>query len=194
MEFNKEFWDERYSKAEIAWDAGIITTPLKEYIDQLTDKSIKILIPGCGNAHEAHYLHDKGFTNVYIIDIADKPLHDFLMKRPAFHKKHLLLGDFFDLKGEFDLIIEQTFFCSMMPEKRHEYARCTNDLLKTGGKLVGLLFQIPLNSDHPPFGGTKEDYIRYFEPYFEFNTFEEAYNSIKPRRGSELFINLSKKG
>ena len=31
-------------------------------------------------------------------------------------------------------------------------------LLNTNGKLVGLLFDAALNTDQPPFGGTKEEY------------------------------------
>ena len=38
------YWEERYQKGETGWDAGKITTPIKEYIDQLTNKNLKILI------------------------------------------------------------------------------------------------------------------------------------------------------
>lgn len=33
--------------------------PLKVYFDQLTNKDLKILIPGGGNSHEAEYLLKK---------------------------------------------------------------------------------------------------------------------------------------
>ena len=36
------YWEERYQKGETGWDAGQITTPIKEYIDQLTNKNLKI--------------------------------------------------------------------------------------------------------------------------------------------------------
>ena len=65
-------------------------------------------------------------------------------------------------------------------------------LLKPKGRLVGLLFDAPLNNDVPPFGGTKQEYLDYFRPYFALETFELAYNSIAPRSGRELFINLIK--
>ena len=38
------YWEKRYQKGETGWDAGQITTPIKEYIDQLTNKNLKILI------------------------------------------------------------------------------------------------------------------------------------------------------
>ena len=63
---------------------------------------------------------------------------------------------------------------------------------KSNGKLVGVLFTDPLNATKPPFGATKEEYNALFEPYFKFKTFEVCNNSIKPREGRELFIDLIK--
>lgn len=65
MQLDADFWNERYSSQQTGWDIGSPSTPLKEYIDQLTDKDIRILIPGCGNAYEAEYLHQQGFSNVF---------------------------------------------------------------------------------------------------------------------------------
>ena len=68
-----------------------------------------------------------------------------------------------------------------------------HDLLNNGGKLVGLLFDGPLNEDYPPFGGTKQEYEKYLRPYFNIKVFERSYNSIIPRKGRELFMILIKK-
>ncbi|MBX2846521.1 MAG: hypothetical protein KTR13_09960, partial [Saprospiraceae bacterium] len=50
-------------------------------------------------------------------------------------------------------------------------------------------FDFPLAGDveKRPFGGSKEEYLSYFEPHFNIKTFEKAYNSILPRQGNELF-------
>lgn len=45
------YWNERYQNSATGWDIGAVSTPLKEYIDQLDSKEIRILIPGCGNAY-----------------------------------------------------------------------------------------------------------------------------------------------
>jgi formamidopyrimidine-DNA glycosylase len=66
---DKQYWDDRYSTNTATWDISDISTPLKQYFDQLTDKTIKILIPGCGNAYEAEYLFQQGFANVYVMRI-----------------------------------------------------------------------------------------------------------------------------
>ena len=68
-----------------------------------------------------------------------------------------------------------------------------HELLAPSGKLVGVLFNFPLNTQGPPFGGSKDEYIGYFEPMFEIKTMETCYNSIGPRMGNELFIQLVKR-
>jgi thiopurine S-methyltransferase len=187
----KTYWSQRYKDEHTGWDIGSPSTPLKEYIDQLTDKSIKILIPGAGNAHEAEYLFQQGFTNVYILDISEIPLKEFKQRNPQFPSEQLLCDDFFTHKNTYDLIIEQTFFCSFppLPETRKKYAKHMANLLSTNGKLVGLWFDFPLTGDleKRPFGGSKDEYLSYLKPYFKVKTFEKAYNSILPRAGNELF-------
>ena len=193
MDLDKNFWNRRYQSGETGWDAGKITTPLKEYFDQLKDKNIKILIPGCGFGHEARYLWEQGFKNVYIADLSEIPLQEIKKSIPEFSENQLLKEDFFKLQEQdFDLIVEQTFFCAIDPSFRSAYAEKMFSLLKVGGKLIGLLFDDTLNTDKPPFGGSKEEYISYFRPYFTFKYFHPCYNSILPRAGRELFISLIK--
>lgn len=190
---DKAYWDSRWQSNEIGWDTGAITTPLKNYFDQLSNKQIKILIPGCGNGHEAEYLHQHDFTNVFVIDISALALASFANRVPQFPKENLIEGDFFEHQQQYDLIVEQTFFCALNPALRASYAKKMHELLYNGGKLTGLLFNAPLYTEHPPFGGNKEEYLKYFEPYFTIKYFDESYNSIKPRANRELFIQLVKK-
>jgi len=190
---NKEFWSSRYKENNTGWDIGHISTPLKEYINQLQDKNLKILIPGAGNSYEAEYLFKKGFRNIWICDIAKEPIENFKKRLPQFPESKILNVDFFELNDQFDLILEQTFFCALPVDHRPDYAKKSSELLKSGAKLCGLLFDFPLSPDGPPFGGSKEEYLTYFSPYFKINIFGRCYNSIKPRQGKELFFNFSKK-
>lgn len=191
----KEFWENRWETGETGWDIGSISTPLKAYIDQLEDTAVKILVPGCGNAYEAEYLWENGFKNTWIVEISKGAVDAFTNRYPAFPKAQIILGNFFDLNPEnhqFDLILEQTFFCAIHPSKRADYAAKMHQLIHPGGKLVGLLFDFPLESG-PPFGGNKEEYLGYFEPYFNIKTLEKAHNSIEPRLGKEFFMILARK-
>ena len=157
-------------------------------------KDLNILIPGAGMGYEAIYLHQKGYTNVHVLDIAKKPLAEIALKCENFPEDHLHCTNFFDFQKEpFDMILEQTFFCAIATDKRNEYAKKVHSLLKTNGKLVGLMFNAPMYSDHPPFGGSAKEYKTYFSSLFNYKYFEPAHNSISSRNGKELFVNLIKK-
>jgi hypothetical protein len=185
------YWTNRYETQFTGWDIGYPSTPIKAYFDQTKDRDLKILIPGAGNAYEAEYLHQQGFQNVFVLDIAQQPLDNLANRVPDFPKSHLICDDFFEHQGEYDIIVEQTFFCSFppLPKTRQAYANKMASLLTKGGKLMGLWFNIPLTSDleKRPFGGSKMEYLTYFEPNFEIQILEECHNSIQPRLGSEFF-------
>ncbi len=188
MILNENFWENKYKSQNTGWDLGQISPPLKAYIDQLTNREFKILIPGGGNSYEATYLFKKGFKNVFVVDISKTPLQNIQKRIPDFPSEQLVHDNFFDLENQFDLILEQTFFCAINPILRAKYAFKMKELLRDKGKLVGLLFNAELNKDHPPFGGSKEEYLACFKPYFDIHTMENSYNSIKSRAGKELFF------
>lgn len=191
--FDRDFWNERYRSNETGWDLGQISPPLKAYIDQLTDKNLRILIPGCGNSYEAEYLLEKGFTNITIIDIAPELVKRLKSKFRSNKNINIILGDFFTHKAEYDLVLEQTFFCALDPKLRKNYAEAMKDLLAKGGKLAGVLFSKEFETQGPPFGGTDTEYLSLFNEAFYFRTFEPCFNSFSKRADSELFVILEKK-
>ncbi|HEX8428271.1 methyltransferase domain-containing protein [Hymenobacter sp.] len=196
-QLDEAYWRGRYAANQTGWDAGAITPPLREYFDQLgSADQRRILIPGAGRAYEAEYLHEKGFTEVFVADIAPEALQALQQRVPGFPATHLLHENFFALQPSppFDLLVEQTFFCALDPALRPAYAEQCARLLRSGGTLVGLLFETDFgDSPEPPFGGTREEYRTYFEPFFDFVCFETAHNSLRPRQGRELFICLKRK-
>ena len=194
---NAAYWSARYADGRDAWDLGGPAPPLQTYFDQL-DPAVqpRILIPGAGRAYEAEYLHRHGFTQVLVADLAPAPLAALARRVPDFPAAHLLQANFLDLPGNppYDLIVEQTFFCALHPSLRPAYARQCAQLLRPGGTLAGLLFETDFGSaTEPPFGGTRAEYREYFAPYFDFQHFETAYNSVTSRQGRELFICLKRR-
>lgn len=192
VDLDEQFWTDKYENDQIGWDIGGVSGSLKAYFDQLVDKSIKILIPGAGNGYEAEYLWKNGFEHVYVVDLSLIPLINFAKRNPDFPKDQLLNVDFFALNQKFDLIIEQTFFCALNPTLRKRYVTKMQELLVPNGKLVGLMFKVPLNTDRPPFGGNEGEYRALFADYFHIDVMEEANNSIPPRMGNELFIKMQR--
>jgi SAM-dependent methyltransferase len=193
-ELNKDYWNNRYLQQQTGWDIGSVAPPLKEYIDQLIDKNISILIPGCGNAYEAAYLLQQGFKNVTLVDIAPAATAAVEDKLSTYINNGLqiITGDFFDLKTTYDLILEQTFFCALDPTLRSAYVEKMVSLLNPDGKIVGLLFNRHFEGG-PPFGGSKLEYQELFTPQFNIQMMDTAYNSIGPRAGTELFVKMTKK-
>lgn len=191
---NKDYWNTRYENNDTHWDIGYPSPAIKEYIDQLEDDELNILIPGCGNAHEAGYLLSKGFKHLTVIDIAPTLTASL---REKFHSEagrtiNIINGDFFAHQGQYDLILEQTFLSALYPSLRAEYALQMHHLLKPRGKLVGILFNKHFD-ENPPYGGTEEEYRVLFEKHFDILKLEPCYNSIDRRANSEVFIKLINK-
>lgn len=192
LNLNESFWSSRYQNGHLGWDLGSPSPPHYQYLCQLHTKTLSILVPGAGNAHEVAAAWNIGFTAIHLLDISKEPINKFLEKNPSFPVSHLFHQDFFEHQGTYDLILEQTFFCAIDPTLRLEYVQKMHSLLKPEGRLVGVLFDRKFNSEGPPFGGSASEYRALFSPYFEFDKFESCYNSIPQRMGSELFINLKK--
>jgi len=191
--FTKEFWAGRWHEGQTGWDVGNVSTPFVDFFDALTNKEMRILIPGGGNGYEGEYLWQQGFKNVHLLDIVEQPLENFKKRVPDFPDHQLRCADFFSLDEKFDLIVEQTFFCALDPTLRPKYASKMSEVLSSGSKLAGLLFNFPLTEEGPPFGGDESEYRKLFEPYFDILKMGPCTNSIKPRAGRELWFEVMRK-
>jgi len=67
-----------------------------------------------------------------------------------------------------------------------------HELLSPKGELRGLLFNAPMSSDTPPFGGTTAAYQALFEKHFASVELLPCTDSIPPRAGKEINIRLKK--
>ena len=127
--FDKTYWEQQYIEKATGWDIGSISSPLEAYFSQLSNKDLKILIPGAGNSYEAEYLHNQGFTNIDVIDIAQQPLKNLKERVVSFPGNSLIEADFFKHNQKYNLIVEHTFFCSLHPDIRLKYVDKMADLL-----------------------------------------------------------------
>lgn len=190
-ELDPAYWDGRYRDQNIPWDLGKPSRPLVEFAESLPRKDCRILIPGAGSAHEAAWLWENGFEQVAVLDWSTEAVRRFQDTYPDFPATQLIVGDFFAHEGEYDLVLEQTFFCALPPERRGDYARKMHSLIGEGGHLAGVWFNFPLKPEKgPPFGGSAEEYRAHFAPYFEIEIMEPCRNSEPDRMGKELFLKL----
>ena len=65
--FDKNFWKTKYNNDDTGWNIGYTSMSIKTYIYQLTDKALKIVIPGAYNSYDDEYLHFNGLRIVYVL-------------------------------------------------------------------------------------------------------------------------------
>lgn len=190
---DEKYWNDQYLSQTTGWDLGIVSPPIKAFIDTLPDKNIRVLIPGCGNSYEAEYLLAKGFTNVTVIDIAPVVVEKLSRKFENNSNIRIIHDDFFHHNEQYDLIIEQTFFCALHPSLRKAYVTKMHQLLKNNGILAGLLFNREFEKS-PPFGGNRSEYEALFQSAFRIKKMEKCNHSYPARANTELWIELVKEG
>lgn len=186
------YWEDRYRENDTPWDLGMASPPLKNYIDRLTDHNVSILIPGCGNAYEAGYLLEKGFLNVTLIDLS-ATLTSSLQSKYKELPIEIINANFFDHKGSYDLILEQTFFCALSPSLRKSYVNTCYELLKDDGKIAGVFFNKKFVENEPPYIASDDQYLNLFKDLFHFNEFLPCTTSAGPRLGYEVSFEFQKK-
>ena len=147
-----------------------ITPPLRAYFDQLAvARQPRILIPGAGRAYEAEYLHQLGFRQVFVADLAPEPLAGASSPRARLSRRTPLLADFFALPNAepFDLIVEQTFFCALDPARARPMPgsaqRCCGPAARSWA-----CCSIPTlaRGRSRPLGATGKNTAQYFAPVF----------------------------
>lgn len=188
LELDKHFWENRYRSYDTPWSLGSPSPPLCFYIDQHTDRSARVLIPGAGDSSDAAFIHDRGYRAITICDISPSAIERSKAMMAGRDGISYIAGDFFTLQGPYDLILEQTFFCALDPSWRTRYVDKMADLLSDGGTLAGLLFASHFDNEGPPFGGTKEEYMALFGNKLHIHSMEMCHNSVTPRMGNELFF------
>ncbi|MCC7505661.1 MAG: methyltransferase domain-containing protein [Saprospiraceae bacterium] len=194
-------WNQRWLNGQTGWDLRSASPPLCAYCLQIPveRRNLRLLIPGCGNAYEALFLLEQGFSDITLIDIAPAAVEIIRQRFDAgapegwAEKVKIVCGDFFEHQGVYDLILEQTFFCALDPALRHDYVVKMNELLAPGGRLAGVLFDRDFEGG-PPFGGSRDEYESLFAPQFTIKTLAAGHNSVAPRAGTEVFVILEKKG
>ncbi|MFM7709452.1 MAG: methyltransferase domain-containing protein [Ferruginibacter sp.] len=188
------YWNARYAMGQTGWDLGSVSPAFIHYFSAMSNKEMAILIPGCGNSHEAAWLIACGFSQVTVLDIAPHAIQALRERFHAVDGKQLTIvqADFFEWDGQYDLIFEQTFFCAIHPDKRAAYVRQMHKLLRPNGQLVGLLFNRTFDAS-PPYGGSIDEYQVLFEPYFNPLHVQPTSLSVEPRQGTECWMEGRKK-
>jgi SAM-dependent methyltransferase len=159
------FWNQRYASGETPWVLHEIPATLRSFLKRTRRKG-RVLIPGCGTDHGViKVFADAGFE-VTAIDFSPVALAETKKGLGNFNGK-IMRADFFksDFGRRFDLVYERTFLCAMHPRRWARYAKRVAELLRPGGKLIGIFFY-GTEPEPPPYPINKPQAAEIFGKYF----------------------------
>jgi len=111
---------------------------------------MRVLVPGCGSAHEVRHLREQGHQ-VTAIDFSDAALRVALKVVGPFSDS-LVKADFFRMQmAAFDLVYERAFLCALPRALWRAWGARVSALVRSGGVLAGF-FYFDDNRRGPPFG------------------------------------------
>jgi SAM-dependent methyltransferase len=179
-----EFWDTRYRDRVTPWDAHGVPADLRAFAATLR-APMRVLVPGCGTAHELRCLAETG-ADVLAIDFSIGAVE--LAKRNAGpFGDRIRLADFFQFepgRKAFDVIYERAFLCALPRKLWTRYAARMAELLAPGGRLAGFFFYGD-DPKGPPFGTNAEELHALLDPAFDLAEDRAAAESLAVFRDGE---------
>lgn len=181
------FWDKRFGEGVTPWDAGSVPAVLAAYMEACTEAPGRVLIPGCGSAHEAAFFDRLGWEvtaldfSAAAIEAARRNLGDW--------GGSLQQEDFFAHApaAPYGLVYERAFLCALPRKIWAGYGETMARLVAPGGSLIGFFF-LGDEPKGPPFGIRREALDDLLSPYFELQTDEAVADSLPAFAGGERWM------
>lgn len=191
------FWEGRYESENTPWD---LAGPSPHFVDFLRRRPDffrpgKMAVLGSGRGHDAALFAQAGFevTGFDYAPGAIKLASELYGQQVQFEQV-----DIFSLanpgsvyRQAFDIVLEHTCFCAILPERRADYASSVAAILKPGGYLLGVFWEHN-DEDGPPFRTTEADLREVFSQGFDFVSLENR-PAATGREGIERLALLRRK-
>jgi SAM-dependent methyltransferase len=169
-------WNQAYLDSNTPWDKGMPSPVLVELLSEIP-LDADIVVPGCGTGNDIVALLDANPASVIGIDIAPEAI---ALLRKRFHGNPVVypvLGDFVQHAAEHpasaDVVIEHTCFCAIPVAMRPAYAVACLKILRPGGKVIGVFYWMPRDTDDitigPPFQTAEAELHELFGPEFDLD-------------------------
>ena len=193
----KEFWLERWERAEIGFHQNEVNPYLLRYWPELDaaqggEAGGEIFVPLCGKSLDMVWLRGQGHA-VLGVELSAIAVRDFFAeqgKSPAHTHTdkfecceadgvRILCGDFFDLRKE-DMVnvravYDRASLVALPPEMRERYARHLTEILPAGTKILLVTFDYPQHEmPGPPFAVSGDEVRALYEPYAQIRLLEQA--------------------
>ncbi|KAJ3322123.1 hypothetical protein HDV06_003574 [Boothiomyces sp. JEL0866] len=183
----KESWIKMWEQNQTPWNMVEASLGLQKLEKEKRIPNGKILIPGCGQGLDAFYLSNDQ-RSVVGLDLYPKIVEENNKKRDekglSPEQLNFVSGDFFQFKGQFNVVFDYTFLCALDPSFRTSWADQMQKLIVPGGTLITLMFPLDDHEGGPPFALSVEIYHQLLDEFFECKSIEDT-PSFERRKGKE---------
>jgi thiopurine S-methyltransferase len=165
----KEFWLERWERAEIGFHQDEINPYLLQYWQQLSHAGGEVFVPLCGKSLDMVWLRQQG-SKVLGVELSSIAVQDFFKEngQAPTHAQlgkfecceadgiRILCGDFFDLSkvdmANVSAVYDRASLVALPPEMRERYARHLVSILPSATQILLVTFDYPqAEMQGPPF-------------------------------------------
>jgi SAM-dependent methyltransferase len=159
------FWDQRFAERFTPWDQRGVPQAFIDFALALAPQPV--LIPGCGSAHEARWLAERGFT-VDAFDFSSEAVAAAREQLGPQWEGIVREADFFAFEPRVapQWVYERAFLCALPPAMWPAYASRMAQLVPPGALLAGFFF-VGATPNGPPFGMERNALDALLTPYFE---------------------------
>jgi|WetSurMetagenome_2_1015567.scaffolds.fasta_scaffold03315_5 thiopurine S-methyltransferase len=189
----KEFWLERWERAEIGFHQNEINPYLRQYWKELpASGGGEVFVPLCGKSQDMVWLRQQG-CKVFGVELSAIAVQDFFRENgqsPAHATSgkfesceadgiRILCGDFFDL-GKKDLakvsaVYDRASLVALPPDMRERYARHLVDILPPATQILLITFDYPqVEMQGPPFAVSVKEVEALYSKYADIRLLAQA--------------------
>lgn len=182
------FWNVRYAAQQTPWDLGRVPPALERFLARNPGQGRRVLVPGCGAAHEIPAFVNAGYR-VTAIDFSREAIARAQQRYAHLTTVDFICGDFFTAPfpaDNFDLVYERTFLCAVPLDRRTDLVSMLAYWTRQGGLYFGLFYYGP-KAEGPPFGLEAKEARELFDLHFktEVDTPVPAEESLPLFAGAE---------
>ncbi|MBI5007692.1 MAG: thiopurine S-methyltransferase [Nitrosomonadales bacterium] len=188
----KEFWLERWERAEIGFHQGEINPYLLRHWPELNAaQGGEVFVPLCGKSLDMVWLRGRGYA-VLGVELSPIAVQDFFRENgqsPAHTHTgkfeccaadgiRILCGDFFDLSkqdmAKVTAVYDRASLVALPPEMRERYAHHLADILPAGTQILLVTFDYPqAEMQGPPFAVSVSEVEALYGKYADIRLLAE---------------------
>lgn len=183
-------WEQLWKEGVIPLDAQGVTPIIAQLLKEKKIPEGRALVPGCGLGYDVVAMGSPT-RSVIGLDISKTALQQaelFAEKSPNAKFVEFVNADFlsFTPPFKFDVVFDYTFFCSLEPNLRQQWAEKMVDVLALNGELITFMFPLDDHEGGPPYSVSLEAYKKVLSPLgFHMTSCNSDVPSLEARKGME---------